>query len=122
MYALGLTLLPRIAARLRSKDLPRFYRRFIANHSNYLNAVVRESDLRLHRVELSFDEFMDVRRMTIGVHSCVDLLEFFLDIDLPDELFESDAFIRMRNAAANAAGLKNVKYHFYDIALYSLSP
>lgn len=51
---------------------------------------------------------MALRRETVGARSSFDMMEFALNVDLPDELFENEAFRKMYYAAIDMIALGNV--------------
>ena len=57
---------------------------------------------------LSFEEYMILRRDTVGARPSFDMMEFALDIDLPDEVFSDAAFQRAYYAAIDMIALANV--------------
>ena len=99
----------RFSAQIRAKDLPNFQRRFVQHHADYVNSVVREAECRTGKIQMDFDEFVTFRRLTSGARCVYVVMEFALGIDLPDEVFDNEAFQRMHSAAEDLIGLSNVR-------------
>ena len=98
----------RFGSRIREKSLRRSHRRFIQSHTKYVDSVVQEAKIRTDRVQLNFREYIELRRNTIGIPPAFDMMEFMLGIDLPDELFENEAFQKMSFAATDMIFYVNV--------------
>jgi hypothetical protein len=98
----------RFSARIRAKGLPRFLKRLIQDHGSYVRAVAREAELRSKNTLLNFSDYIILRRDTIGVRPVFGMMEFALNIDLPDEVFEGEAFMRAYFAAIDMLALANV--------------
>lgn len=75
---------------------------------SYVYAVARESDLRVKGVQLSIEDYMALRRETVGVRSCFIFMEFVNGIDLPDEVYENKAFQSVLRTAIDIVAVMNV--------------
>ena len=71
--------------------------------------MVRQAELRSLGQTLSLEEFIEFRRDDSGVRLCFDLIEFALSVDLPDEVFEDQAFMRAWNAGVDMVAWANVR-------------
>ena len=81
--------------------------RFVTNHINYMDAVVKEASLRAAGQILPFEEYIHLRRQNGGVFSCFAIIEAALGIVLPAEVFEDDTFQDLIYAANDVIILSN---------------
>lgn len=87
---------------------PKFHKRFIKHCIDYFDSVLPETDLRLKDRVMTLEEYVPHRRENGGVRPCFDLFEYVFNIELPDEVFEDEAFMRVYYAAVDAIGWSNV--------------
>lgn len=88
---------------------PKFRERFIKHSIDYFDSVLPEAEHRIKDSVMTLDEYIPHRRENGGVKPCFDLFEYCFDIDLPDEVFEDEAFIRVCDAAIDCVGWSNVR-------------
>ena len=94
--------------RLRAHCGPLTYRRTAERCKGYIEAVAREADIRLHGDVLDLDSYIALRRDNSAVRICFELTGVALDTDLPDEVVEHPAFMKMQLAAVDMVWWANV--------------
>nr|A0A5Q0QSI8.1 RecName: Full=Sesquiterpene synthase Agr5; AltName: Full=Terpene cyclase Agr5; Flags: Precursor [Cyclocybe aegerita]QGA30881.1 sesquiterpene synthase Agr5 [Cyclocybe aegerita] len=77
---------------------PGVARRFIDNFCNYVEVVGREAELREKNEVLDIPNYVTFRRETSAVRTCFDLVEYCLDLDLPQYVHDDPVFISGYNA------------------------
>ena len=80
----------------------------MAHCEAYVNAVAREAELRERGEVLDVASFEPLRRENSAIRLCFGLFEFALGIDLPDEVFEDEAFMNLYWAGADMVCWANV--------------
>ncbi|KAG6893153.1 hypothetical protein C0995_001404, partial [Termitomyces sp. Mi166 len=80
-------------------------RRFIETFDKYTASVVQQVQDRAHNYIRNIDEYLLVRRETIGVKPSLTILEF--ELNLPDEVFEDPVIQRLTNACIDMIFLSN---------------
>lgn len=73
---------------------PHSTRRFYEHCDCYIECVSKEAELRERGEVLPLGPYTDLRRENSAIRLCFGLFEYALGIDLPDEVFEDDAFQR----------------------------
>ncbi|KAI0066962.1 terpenoid synthase [Artomyces pyxidatus] len=91
---------------------PQSQKRFIQTFGTYTQAVVQQAADRVHHHVRSVDEYLEVRRDTIGAKPSFAILE--TGMNLPDEAVENDIIQRLSILAIDMILLGN------DIASYNL--
>ncbi|KAG6867045.1 hypothetical protein C0993_007245 [Termitomyces sp. T159_Od127] len=81
-------------------------RRFIEAMDTYTTSIVREAQDRAENYIRSLDEYVSLRRDTVGVKPSLVVLEFGLS--LPDEFFDDPVVQRLTNACVDIVILSNV--------------
>lgn len=109
-----LTELNSFRARLLKSAGPACFRRFLKHSEAYVDAVAREAELREQGQVLDLISFEPLRRENSAIRLCFGLFEFALGIDLPDEVFEDEAFMNLYWAAADMVCWANVS-SFQDL-------
>ncbi|KAI0787868.1 terpenoid synthase [Fomes fomentarius] len=99
-------------ARLLKHCGPFTYRRFIKHCKDYIEAVAHEADLREHGIVLDLDAYTTLRRENSAVRFCCGLAGYALDIDLPDEVVEHPAFMKMHLATVDMVCWSNDLYSY----------
>ena len=82
----------RFVTRLNAKKLPAFRQRLVKHFRSYAYATAHEADLRTRNEILSPEEYRDLRRETSAVSICFDMFEFAIGQDLPNDVFDDEAF------------------------------
>jgi hypothetical protein len=89
---------------------PSSARRFVANFGEYTDAVAQEAQDRDHGRVRSIEDYLDLRRGTIGVKPSFDF--FLLPEDLPDEVLAHPCIERLVLGAIDMTILANVSVAF----------
>ena len=101
-----------VATRFRANLLrtcgPLSFARLVKLSTKYAKAQAHEAELRETRTILEPDTFRAVRRENSAIRLCLGLIEFSLDIDLPDSVFEDEGFMALYWAVVDIVGLGNV--------------
>ncbi len=74
---------------------------------DYIHAVSKEAELREDGHVLQPDSYAILRRENCGVQPFFALIEYVHNIDLPDEVFENPAFMRMYWQGVDLVWLSN---------------
>ncbi len=98
----------RFRARLLKHAGAACFRRFLVHSEAYVEAVAQEAELRERGEVLDMDSFQTLRRENSAIRLCFGLFEFALGIDLPDEVFQDAAFMKLYWAAADMVCWANV--------------
>ncbi|EJD06758.1 terpenoid synthase [Fomitiporia mediterranea MF3/22] len=110
------SVISRMTASFRSRLLlkigPRSMRRLVQACSSYIDAVCQEAALRERGEVLGLEEYRVLRRENIALRLCFSLFEYCFGFDLPDEVFEDPAFIRMFYNAVDMIALCNDLYSY----------
>ena len=85
-------------------------RRFINNFCNYVDIVGKEAELREKNEVLDIPNYVIFRRETSAVRTCFDLVEYCLDLDLPQYVHDDPVFISGYNAGMDLVFWANVKF------------
>ena len=98
---------------------PKFRERFIKHNTQYFDAVITEADDRIKDNVMTLEQFIVERRENGGVRPFFDLIEYALKLDLPDEVFEDEALMRIENAGIDGVVWANVSTQvFFAEKLY----
>ncbi|KAF9232893.1 isoprenoid synthase domain-containing protein [Melanogaster broomeanus] len=89
-----------LLSRLRETSTPGAYKRFIRAFEGWSSSQVTQSRNRSQDRMLSVEEFIHMRRATIGGAMVEAVIEYSLDLDLPDEVFENP-IIQAMSVATN---------------------
>ena len=108
----------RFKERLLTHAGPASYRRFLVHCADYINAVVREAELRERGEVLNLASYLPLRRENSAIRLCFGLFETALEIDLPDIVFQDEQFMTLYWAAADMVCWSNVS----DSSLCPLTP
>ncbi|THU82317.1 terpenoid synthase [Dendrothele bispora CBS 962.96] len=82
-----------------NKAGPNVARRFIDNFCGYVEVVGTEAVLRERNQVLDIPGYVKFRRETSAVRTCFDLVEYSLEIDLPQHVHDDPVFVSGYNAA-----------------------
>ena len=89
------------------------WNRFIANYEEYLDSVIDESTDRAAGHIRSIQEYLELRRLTIGGYPSFLCLE--LGLDIPDEVMDHPKIKSLLGLVAETIILTNVsKFHFNE--------
>lgn len=77
-----------------------------------------EAELRERGEVLDVEPFIALRRENSAVRLCLDLIEYCWGIDLPDEVFEDEAFTEIYWAAVDLICWANVSRRHYFMTRY----
>ncbi|KAJ8520197.1 hypothetical protein ONZ45_g2998 [Pleurotus djamor] len=91
---------------------PQSSRRFLKHCEDYINAVSIEAELRERGEVLDIEPFTTLRRENSAIRLCFGLFEYALGIDLPDEVFQNQAFMDMHFAAVDMVSWSNDVYSY----------
>lgn len=110
-----MSLLFSFARRFLPHIKPATTRRFLQHMKDYLDATAREAELREEDLVADLDTYTRLRRNNSGVLYCFDMIEYILDFEVPDAMFNQAAFTKMHLAAADMVTYANVsaQSHFY---------
>ncbi|KLO08667.1 terpenoid synthase [Schizopora paradoxa] len=87
-------------------------RRFVENCENYCAAVAKEAKLRERGLTLDVEPYMKLRRDFSSTQICAVLFEYVHGMDLPDAVFENEAFRQMYLAGLDMLCLTNDLYSY----------
>ncbi|KAF9262323.1 terpenoid synthase [Marasmius fiardii PR-910] len=90
-----------ILRRIRSTSTEGAYRRFVQAYLDWSGSQVKQASNRKVDHIPPVDEFILMRRCTIGAALVEAMVEYSLDIDLPDYVFEDPVFIAMSHATSD---------------------
>ncbi|KAG7089978.1 hypothetical protein E1B28_011602 [Marasmius oreades] len=90
-----------ILRRIRSTGTPGTYRRFVQAYLDWSGSQVQQASNRNVDRFPPVEEFILMRRCTIGAAMVEAMVEYSLDIDLPDYVFEDPIFIAMSQATSD---------------------
>ncbi|TFY78436.1 hypothetical protein EWM64_g5579 [Hericium alpestre] len=88
------------------------FRRFLKLGKAYVECVAEEAGLRVRNEVLDLDKYTAIRRENSAVRACFGVIEYALDIDLPDEVFEDPVFQRIYFAGVDMVCWANDLYSF----------
>ncbi|KAG6892452.1 hypothetical protein C0992_000444, partial [Termitomyces sp. T32_za158] len=80
-------------------------RRFIKTFDEYTTSVVHQAEDRAQNHIRNIDDYLRVRRDTVGATSSLNILEFSLN--LPDEVFEDPVIQNLANACTDLILIDN---------------
>jgi hypothetical protein len=84
--------------------------RLINNLCNYVDTVGKEAELREKNEVLDIPNYVIFRRETSAIRPCFDLVEYCLDLDLPQYVHDDPLFISGYNAGMDLIFWANVKF------------
>ncbi|KAF9021649.1 terpenoid synthase [Hymenopellis radicata] len=87
-------------------------RRLIDHLCSYARTVGKEAELRERGEILDIRSYSAFRREIGGVKPCFDLVEYCLDISLPQDVFEDPVFVSGYTAAMDHIGCANDLYSY----------
>ncbi|MCJ1426676.1 hypothetical protein MMC29_004579 [Sticta canariensis] len=87
--------------------------RFVHAMVDFCNGVVDEIKFRSQNIKLDPETFKKTRRKTIGVAPVLAMIEYFYNLDLPDEVFEHKSMIEITRVAVDFVIIHN------DLVSYS---
>ncbi|KAI0696795.1 terpenoid synthase [Cytidiella melzeri] len=91
---------------------PATLRRFIEHTEAYVKGFSVEAELREQNVVLDIPAYDKLRRENSAVRYCFGLFGYLLNLDLPDELFQYPAMMRMHLAAVDMITWANDVYSY----------
>ena len=94
--------------RFFSRAGPITSRRFLEHTGIFLNAVVKEAELREKSLILDLASYDAVRRENSGVPYCFEVIGYALGLDLPDEVYHHTSYREMCTAAVDMVAWANV--------------
>ena len=94
--------------RFRKTAGPRTYRRFLESLEDFMNSIVEENSLRGRDTVYDLTNFTRLRRHTSSMHTCLVLVPYGLDIDLPDEVMYHPAVSALHWGIADLVSWSNV--------------
>ena len=95
---------------------PNTARRFLTHCKDYIECVGTEAELRERGEVLDVDAYTALRRENSAIRLCFGLFEYALGFDLPDEVFENEAFMELYFAGCDLVCWANDLYS-YDMEL-----
>lgn len=107
----------RVQVQLCREDLSACYARFIKLCGDYVDANIRQAELRERGEILDLDAFIPFRRQHSGVPLCLGVIEFVIGTDIPDAVLEHPIMASLHLAAVDMVWLANVSYtgsHYKD--------
>ena len=105
---LFICLLIRFRARFTRLAGPRCTARFFEHFRRYVEAMGREAERRDRDHVLDLESFIRERRDSSAISLSFSLIEYALDIDLPDQVFEDQNFTTAYLASVDMIFLANV--------------
>jgi hypothetical protein len=100
----------RFRERLMKNIKPRTWCRFVDQCERYVESVINEVSLRETKEVLPLAAYIDLRRDNSAVMPCCTILEYSLGLELPDELFEDETFLKVYWAAVDMVCWSNVSW------------
>ncbi|KAG6859946.1 hypothetical protein C0995_001480 [Termitomyces sp. Mi166 len=85
-------------------------RRFIEAFDEYTTGVIQEVQDRAQNYLRNIDEYLALRRRTVGVMPSITFLQF--ELDLPDKIFEDPVVQRLTNICVEMTILSNDVYSY----------
>ncbi|KAM7200837.1 Presilphiperfolan-8-beta-ol synthase [Naviculisporaceae sp. PSN 640] len=95
--------------RLRKRSCMELQRHWKVTHRAYFDGLVRQAELAREGItaDISVEEYMDLRTLTIGVYPAISLTEFGFGIKVPDEVFNHPSVQKCMRISAELAVLVN---------------
>ncbi|MCJ1269147.1 hypothetical protein MMC22_009036 [Lobaria immixta] len=81
--------------------------RFVRAMRDYSNAALDQVQNQAQRTVLDPKSLLETRRQSIGVTPLFAMIEYFYDLDLPDEVFEHPSMIEMEKVATDFVLIHN---------------
>jgi hypothetical protein len=100
----------RFRERLMKNIKPRTWCRFVDQCERYIESVINEVSLRATKEVLPLAAYIGLRREDSAVMMSLTILEYSLGLELPDELFEDETFLKVYLAAVDMVCLSNVSW------------
>ncbi|XP_035715991.1 pristinol synthase-like [Folsomia candida] len=69
----------------------------------YTRALTPEAELRKARSEgnkIKFEDYVDVRRDSVGIYPCLEMVSFVRGVKVPQDIRDDDLFIKLRKMCA----------------------
>lgn len=82
--------------------------RFVDHFETYLDAVVEQAADRDCNSVRSIDDYLHIRRHTVGVMPSLDVLQFEMDSDLPDSVVHHPRVLQLVDLATEMVIIENV--------------
>ncbi|KAF8499976.1 isoprenoid synthase domain-containing protein [Gautieria morchelliformis] len=98
--------------RFISKAGPGCQTRFANSLELYLVSINQQAKERASRENLSLENYVRCRRLSSGCKPFFDLIEYSLDIDLPDGVMENPILEAMKDCANDCVGWSNDIYSY----------
>ncbi|OXA42516.1 Alpha-muurolene synthase [Folsomia candida] len=79
----------------------------------YTRALTPEAELRKARSEgkkVKFEEYVDVRRDSVGIYPCLEMVSFVRGVKVPQDIRDDDLFIKLRKMCAVHVVFANLRY------------
>ncbi|KAG1882204.1 isoprenoid synthase domain-containing protein [Suillus subluteus] len=90
---------------------PQFFKHFLSDLKRYTKAVAHEAELREAGQVLDLINFVPLRRENSAVRCCFAFIEYNLDIELPDAIFDDPIFQSVYFAAVDMVCWTNAMGH-----------
>ncbi|MCJ1263853.1 hypothetical protein MMC22_003723 [Lobaria immixta] len=81
--------------------------RFVRAMRDYCNGALDQVQTQVQRVVLDPKNFLETRRQSVGVTPLFAMIEYFYDLDLPNEVFEHPSMIEMEKVATDFVLIHN---------------
>jgi hypothetical protein len=82
----------------------------------FFEAVKQQALCRMHGIVPEFDTYVEMRRETSGCKPVFDLIEYSLDLELPDAVVEHPVIVALNNGANDLVTWSNVSARLVAIA------
>lgn len=105
----SLTRWSRFGARVVHLAGPDCSQRFFKCWESYIAAVAKEADLRERGEVLNLKSYTDLRRENSAIRTCLALIEYAMGTNLPEEVFEDEAFSEVYVSALDLIWWSNVR-------------
>ncbi|WP_280405128.1 terpene synthase family protein [Nocardia brasiliensis] len=96
-------------------------KRMLADLANYLAQFAPQRQNRDTNRILSLEDYIDLRRVSVGLDPNADTLELILGIDLPEPIFATPLFRELRNCFVDANAWIN-DYYSFDREIHENEP
>lgn len=95
-------------------------KRFIRTMDDYGSAIIDECSDRVDHVYMKFDDYLVLRRETVGLRACWALYD--ANLDIPDAVYDHPSIRRLQNIGSDIIMLSNVSFckHFLLLDVHSL--
>jgi hypothetical protein len=87
---------------------PAVQQRFKSNVQTFFHSVQQEASFRTLGLVPDLETYMEMRRNTSGCKLVFDLIEYSLDLELPDDVIEHPVIVALNQAANDLVTWSNV--------------